>query len=112
MELPRWHSGNESACKAGGAAGKRDTGSIPGLERSSGEGMAPDSHILAWEIPWMGSLVDYSPWGHKVLDTTQWAWESKAVQKNAILFVGGSEKGWEGRVSMLCLFVLIEFLIV
>ena len=27
--------------------------------------MATHSSILAWEIPWMGSLVGYSPWGHK-----------------------------------------------
>ena len=30
----------------------RDMGSIPGLGRSSGEGMATHSSILAWIIPW------------------------------------------------------------
>ena len=30
----------------------RDAGSIPGLGRSPGEGMATHSNILAWGIPW------------------------------------------------------------
>ena len=29
-----------------------DTGVIPGLGRSPGEGNATHSNILAWEIPW------------------------------------------------------------
>ena len=29
------------------------------------EEMATHSSILAWEIPWTGSLVGYSPWDHK-----------------------------------------------
>ena len=33
--------------------------------------MATHSSILAWKIPWMESLVDYSPWGCKELDTTE-----------------------------------------
>ena len=36
----------ESACSAG------DPGSISGLGRSPGEGMATHSSILAWRIPW------------------------------------------------------------
>ena len=36
----------ESACNAG------DPGSIPGWGRSTGEGMATHSSILAWRIPW------------------------------------------------------------
>ena len=36
----------ESACNAG------DQGLIPGLGRSTGEGNASHSSILAWEIPW------------------------------------------------------------
>ena len=35
------------------------------------EEMATHSSILAWKIPWMESLVDYSPWGCKELDTTE-----------------------------------------
>ena len=46
MGLPRWVSGKESACQAG------NTGSIPGSERSLGEGMATLCSILAWEILW------------------------------------------------------------
>ena len=42
-------------------AGGRDTGSIPGLERSLEEEMVIHSSILAWRIQWMGGLGDYSP---------------------------------------------------
>ena len=38
--------GKESACNAG------DLGSIPGLGRSPGEGMATHFSIVAWRIPW------------------------------------------------------------
>ena len=31
--------------------------------------MATHSSILAWRIPWTESLVGYSSWGHKELDT-------------------------------------------
>ena len=51
-------------------AGNAD--SIPGLERSPGEGNGNHSSILAWEIPWTeepGGL--YSPWDHKESDTTE-----------------------------------------
>ena len=37
-------------------------------EDALGKEMATHSSILAWEIPWTGSLVDYSPWGHKESD--------------------------------------------
>ena len=39
-------NGKESACNAG------DPGLISQLGRSSGEGMATNSSILAWRIPW------------------------------------------------------------
>ena len=32
--------------------------------------MATHSIILAWKIPWTEDLPGYSPWGHKVWDTT------------------------------------------
>jgi len=36
------------------------------------KGMATHSSILAWRIPWTEkSLVGYSSWGHKELDTTE-----------------------------------------
>ena len=38
--------GKESACNAG------SLGSIPGLGRSLDKGMATNSSILAWKIPW------------------------------------------------------------
>ena len=38
--------GKESACNAG------NLGSIPGLGRSLDKGMATNSSILAWKIPW------------------------------------------------------------
>ena len=34
------------------AGDAREPGSIPGLGRSPGGGMATHSSILAWEIPW------------------------------------------------------------
>ena len=30
------------------------------------KGTATHSSILAWRIPWHGSLAGYSPWGHKM----------------------------------------------
>ena len=35
------------------------------------EGMATQSSILAWRIPWTQELVGYSPWGRKESDTTE-----------------------------------------
>ena len=46
LGCPWWLSGKESACSAG------DLGSVPGLERSLEKGMAINSSILAWRIPW------------------------------------------------------------
>ena len=45
LGFPGGSDGEESACNA------RDPGSIPGLGRSPGEGMATHSSILAWRIP-------------------------------------------------------------
>ena len=42
-----------------------------GREDPLEEVMPTHSNILAWEIPWTRSLADYSPWGHKELDTTK-----------------------------------------
>ena len=41
-----------------------------GQEDPLEKGMATHSSILALEIPIAGSLVGYSPWGHKELDRT------------------------------------------
>ena len=73
--LPWWLSGKEPTCDAG------DAGSIPGSERSPGEGngyplqlekeMATHSSTLAQKFHGWRSLVGYSPWGHKESDMTE-----------------------------------------
>ena len=54
-----------------------DTGSVPGSGRSSGEGRATHSSILAWRIPWteedaglqsMGMQMVYLENGHREQD--------------------------------------------
>ena len=55
--------------------------------------MATYSSILAWRIPWTGSLVSYSPRGGKELDTTEqlhleWASQMTLVVKNLPASVG------------------------
>ena len=58
--------GQESACNAG------DPGSIPGLGRSPGEGNGnPLLQYSCLENLMDRSLVAYSPWNHKELDTTE-----------------------------------------
>ena len=46
---------------------------IPSLGREDPleQEMVKHSSILAWEIPWTGSVVDYSPRGCKELDMTE-----------------------------------------
>ena len=58
-------SGEESACSAG------DAGSIPGLGRYSGEGMATHSSIIAGKFHGQRSLAGYGLWGRKESDTTE-----------------------------------------
>ena len=48
-----------------------DSGLISGLKGSPGGGSGNHSSILAWKIPMDRSLVGYSPWGLKELDTTE-----------------------------------------
>ena len=48
-EFPGGASGKEPACQC---TRHRDMGSILGLGRSPGGGMATHSSILAWRIPW------------------------------------------------------------
>ena len=64
-------SGNKHKVFSAGTALKN----LPAIEetqfRSLGEGdplekeMAAHTSIPAWEIPWAGSVEDYSLWGHK-----------------------------------------------
>ena len=57
----------ESACNAG------HTGSVPGLGRSPGGGHGNPLQCSCLENPHgQRSLVGYSPWGRKDLDTTGW----------------------------------------
>ena len=42
-----------------------------GLEDPLKEEMATHSSILAWEFPWTGEPIGYSPWSHKESDTTE-----------------------------------------
>ena len=48
---PKIAAGSDSKASAYNAG---DLGSIPGLGRSPGEGMATHSNTLAWGIPWTG----------------------------------------------------------
>ena len=70
MRLPQWLSGKESTCNA--EAQETQVRSL-GWEDPLEEEMATHSSILAWRIPWTGSLVGYSPWGHKESDTSDLA---------------------------------------
>ena len=60
--------------------------------------MATDSSILAWKIHGQRSLVGYSPWGCKELDTTEHGTESRWLLK-VLTWVGccGEVMGIEGR---------------
>ena len=42
-----------------------------GCEDALEKGMAIDSSILAWRIPWTKKLAGCGPWGHKEWDTTE-----------------------------------------
>ena len=53
------------------AGDDRDTGSIPGLGRSLGEGHEPTLVFFPREFHGQRSLMGYSPLGHKESDTTE-----------------------------------------
>ena len=57
--LPEWLSGKESACQVG------DTGSIPGLGKSPGEGWQPTPLFLLGKSHGQRILVGDSPWGRR-----------------------------------------------
>ena len=64
--FPAGSDSKESACNAG------DLGSVPGLGRSPGEGNClPTPVFLPGEFHEQRSLVGYSPWDCKELDTTE-----------------------------------------
>ena len=64
LGFPGGSEGKVSAYNAG------DPGSIPGSERSPGEGNGNPLQYSCLENP-MRSLVGYSPWGRKESDTTE-----------------------------------------
>ena len=55
--LSRWLSGKKSSCRAG------DTGFIPQLGRSPGEGRSPV--FMPGKSHGQRRLAGYGPWGHK-----------------------------------------------
>ena len=66
MGLPQWLSGKELTCNAG------DAGLTPGSGRSPGEGNGNSlQYFLPGESHGLRSLVGYSPYRHKELDTTE-----------------------------------------
>ena len=66
LTSPGGSDGKESACSAG------DLGSISGLGRSPGGSRGnPRQHSCLENTHGQSSLVGYSPWGHKELDTTE-----------------------------------------
>ena len=65
--LPRWHSGKESACNAGNRHRFLSwVGKIPWRRKQQ-----PTPVFLPGESHGQGSLVGYSPWVHKELNTTE-----------------------------------------
>ena len=72
LQIKNGSDGKESACNAG------DLGSIPGSGSSPGEGNGHPLWYSCLENPMNGaacrlqSVVDYSLWGRKEPDTTEW----------------------------------------
>ena len=66
MGLPQWLSGKELTCNAG------DAGLTPGSGRSPGEGNGNSlQYFLPGESHGLRSLVGYSLYRHKEVDTTE-----------------------------------------
>ena len=55
-----------------------------GQEDPLEKGMATYSSILSWRIP-QRSLASYSPWGHKVPDTTEWLTHTHSLLQSPFL---------------------------
>ena len=83
--LPWWFSSKGSTCNAG------DVGLIPGMGRFPGERNGNPPVFLPEKPHGQRSLVSYSPWGHKELDTTEWL---NTQTHQVPLNLGGV---WEGR---------------
>ena len=76
MGFPSGSAAKESACNVG------DLGSIPGLGRSPGEW---NSYPLQYSD--LENSIDYSPWGHKELDTTERLSLSLSSHKHLLVVV-------------------------
>ena len=62
-----WLSGKESTCQC---RSHRRYKFDPWVRDLLEKKMATHSRIIAWEIPWIGSLVGSRAWGHKESDRT------------------------------------------
>ena len=68
-DLPRWLSGEKSTCNARDAG---DSGLIPEVRKIPWRRKwQPTPVVLHWKSHGQRSLVGYSPWGHKELDTAE-----------------------------------------
>ena len=67
--LPRWYSSKESACQCSRRGFNSELGRSPGVGNSN-----PLQHSCLGNPMDRGAWADYSPWGHKELDTAEHAW--------------------------------------
>ena len=74
LGFPGGSRGKESGCSAG------DPGSIPGSQRSPGEGNGYPWGLLPGESHRQRSLAGYSPWGRKESDTPERLTLSNSIQ--------------------------------
>ena len=94
----------------GGSVGKASAYNVgdPGLsldrEDPLEKKMATHFSTLAWRIPWRRSLVGYSPWGCKELDTTEHdGWMDGSNLWLKLLCVGHGEGVFLHLLPALCL---------
>ena len=74
--LPRWHSGKEFACLS---KRYKRCGFHPWVRKIPWRKWQPTPVFLPGESHRQRSLVGYSPWGHKELDTTEATKQKKEV---------------------------------
>ena len=74
------------------AGNTRDAGLIPGSGRPPGGGNGNLSCILAWKIPWTEDVADYSSWGHKELDTTEYSCTNGSTNVPALSILYSQKK--------------------
>ena len=91
--FPGGSEGKESACNAG------DPGSTPGLGTTLGEGNGNPLQYSCLENPYgQRSLLGYSPWGHKGLDTTKRLTLSLSYMQLTLILVEVTAI-WEEQIS-------------